>query len=236
MKIETVLCREGSMDNYAYIIIDEDTGVSAIVDAPEAANIVNRCLELGIKPEYILNTHHHFDHTDANIELKNIFGSKIVGAAYDEHRIPGIDISVRDGDIFKIGSLEAHIIHAEGHTTGHILWYFSKEKALFTGDVLFNLCVGGLFEGTSEQMLNSLKKIKTLPDDVMFYPGHEYTIHAIGFAMRANTGNSVMDEYVKIAQERLDKGLPVSPISLGMEKACNPYLKADSKEDIKNLF
>lgn len=236
MKIETVLCREGTMDNYSYIIIDEETGACAIIDAPETTNIVNKCLSLGITPEYLLSTHHHFDHTDSNLELKETFGLKVVGAVYDEHRIPGIDITVKEGDIFKIGNLEAHIIHAKGHTTGHILWYFPKEKALFTGDVLFNLCVGGLFEGTALEMFDSLKKIKQLPDDVMFYPGHEYTVHAAGFAMTSARGLPEMDVYVKAAQARIDKGLPVSPVSLGMEKKCNPYLRAETLTDIRNLF
>lgn len=278
MKIETILCREGTMDNYAYLIIDEETGVSAIIDAPEVTNIANRCKKFGVRPKYILNTHHHFDHTDANLELKEIFGAQVVGAVYDEHRIPGIDITVKEGDIFKIGNLEAHIIKAPGHTKGHILWYFPKESAsmphlssasvlnssctdmytpglraedrlpsediktdshkgiLFTGDVLFNLCVGGLFEGTSAEMMESLAKIKALPDDVMFYPGHEYTIHAAGFAIQSGKGIPEVSEYINIAQERLDKGLPVGPISLGMEKKCNPYLRANTLEEIADLF
>lgn len=236
MKIETILCREGTMDNYAYLIIDEETGVSAIIDAPEVTNIANRCKKLGVKPKYILSTHHHFDHTDANLGLKEILGAQVVGAVYDEHRIPGIDITVKEGDVFKIGNLEAHIIKAPGHTKGHILWYFPKEKALFTGDVLFNLCVGGLFEGTSAEMMESLKKIKALPDDVLFYPGHEYTIHAAGFAIQSGKGIPEVNEYINLAQSRLDKGLPVGPISLGMEKKCNPYLRANTLEEIADLF
>lgn len=235
MKIETILCRAGTMDNYAYLIIDEKTGDCVVVDAPETKAIVDACKRLDVVPKYILNTHHHYDHTDSNLELKKIFGAKIVGAVYDEHRIPGIDITVKDFDIFEIGSLKAKIIKAIGHTTGHILWYFEDEKALFTGDVLFNLCVGGLFEGTPAQMFETLAKIKNLPDDVMFYPGHEYTAHGFGFAQSICGNDPVFVEYVQIAQERISKAKPVCPISLGMEKRCNPYLLAKNVVELADI-
>ena len=178
LKIEPILCRAGSMDNYAWLLIDEESGQSAVVDPSEAAPIINRCQELNVKPDYIFNTHHHYDHTDANLELKQLYSAKIVGGAADYKRIPGLDIALEDGDIFNLGESQAQIIRVDGHTIGHILWYFPEAKALFTGDTLFNLCIGGLFEGTAEMMFESLQKIKELPNDVNFYPGHEYTIHA----------------------------------------------------------
>ncbi len=236
LKIETILCRAGTMDNYSYLLIDEATGISAIIDPSEVAPIVNRCQELNIIPNYVLNTHHHFDHTDGNIEIKKIYGCKVVGAADDAYRIPDIDIEVKDGDTFSLGESHAEIIRADGHTTGHILWYFSEAKALFTGDVLFNLCIGGLFEGTVEQMFTSLNKIKQLPDDVSFYPGHEYTIHGIGFAKYLEPDNPELQKYLAYAQERLSKGLPVSPTKLSEEKAVNPYLRAKSIQELEKLF
>ena len=235
MKVATILCRAGSMDNYAYIITDEETGVSAIIDAPETYPIVQYCDEHSIKPTYLLNTHHHFDHTDSNLDLKRIYNLKIIGAVYDEHRIPGIDETVKEGDVFKIGNLEAHIIKAAGHTTGHILWYFPKEKVVFTGDVLFNLCVGGLFEGTPAQMFETLKKVRALPDEVMFYPGHEYTIHGVNFAMQHCKDEKVLREYLTLADTRLNQNLPVCPISLGMEKVCNPYLAAQTLDELEKI-
>ncbi|MDD4555903.1 MAG: hydroxyacylglutathione hydrolase [Alphaproteobacteria bacterium] len=235
MKIATILCRAGTMDNYAYIITDEATGVSAIIDAPETFPIVQYCDEHNLRPTYLLNTHHHFDHTDSNLDLKRIYNLKIIGAVYDKHRIPGIDETVQEGDIFKIGSLEAHILKAEGHTTGHILWYFPKEKVLFTGDVLFNLCVGGLFEGTASQMFETLKKVKALPDEVLFYPGHEYTLQGADFAAGHCTDESTLRAYFKLAEERLRQNLPVCPITLGMEKVCNPYLHAETLEELQKI-
>lgn len=233
--LEIVLCRPG-MDNYAYIISDKESGEAAVVDAPEAEEIINRCNKLNIKPKYILNTHHHFDHTDANVELKEYFGAKVVGSKYEQNKIPAIDVMVEEGEQFKIGDLTADIIKASGHTSGHILWYFKNEKLLFTGDVLFNLCIGGLFEGTPEEMYETLKKIKALPDDVMFYPGHEYTMHGAGMALHYSNGSKEVYSYIERAQKRLEQGLSVCPVSLGEEKRCNPYLMANTLEDFTNLF
>ncbi len=232
LKIEPILCRAGSMDNYAWLLIDEESGQSAVVDPSEAAPIINRCQELNVKPDYIFNTHHHYDHTDANLELKQLYSAKIVGGAADYKRIPGLDIALEDGDIFNLGESQAQIIRVDGHTIGHILWYFPEAKALFTGDTLFNLCIGGLFEGTAEMMFESLQKIKELPNDVNFYPGHEYTIHGIGFARYFNPHSQI---YIEDAEKKLNQGKPAAPVTLGVEKQCNPYLQALSPASLKNL-
>ena len=236
LRIETILCRAGRMDNYSYLLTDEETGTSAIIDPSEATPIIKRCDELGCKPSYILNTHHHYDHTDANIEIKKYYQAKVVGSEYDAKRIPGLDESVKDGATWFLGKSKAEIIRVDGHTIGHILWYFPEDKALFTGDTLFNLCIGGLFEGTSNDMFASLNKIKNLPDDTLFYPGHEYTIHGIPFALHYMPNNPELQNYIQHTQQKLNRGLPVGPISLGIEKQCNPYLKAQSLREFESLL
>ena len=235
LKIHTILCRAGSMENYSYLIIDMETNISAIIDPSEVAPIVKKCQELNIRPNYILNTHHHFDHTDGNEELKELYGAEVVANFSDRTRIPGHDISVRVGRTFKVGRSTAQIIDAPGHTKGHILWYFADDKALFTGDVLFNLCIGGLFEGDAQQMFNTLHKIKDLPDDTMFYPGHEYTVHGAQFAYEQNSGNQEIQDYLTTAENRIKQNLPVHPVSLGIEKKCNPYLQVDTIAKLKRL-
>lgn len=236
LKIYTILCRAQTMDNYSYLLVDENTETSAIIDPSEAAPIIKKCNELKIKPDYILNTHHHFDHTDANLELKELYGAKIVANINDSGRIPGFDIGVTPGDTFALGESIAEIIDVSAHTQGHILWYFKKDKALFTGDTLFNLCVGGLFEGSVEEMYEALQKIKRLPDDVMFYPGHEYTMPSAPMALHLQPNSQELQQYIQNARRRLAQGLPVSPISLGVEKQCNPYLHADSLEKLQHIF
>lgn len=236
LDIETVLCRAGTMDNYSYILTDRESGISAIIDPSEAAPIIKRCTELGVKPQYILNTHHHFDHTDANLELKNLYNAKVVGNINDASRIPGFDIGVIPGETFNLGQSIAQIIDVSAHTQNHVLWYFPKDKALFTGDTLFNLCVGGLFEGTVDEMYTALEKIRDLPDDVKFYPGHEYTLSGAEYALHHMPYNPALEEYLRKARSRLQNGLPVAPVDLGTEKTCNPYLAASAPEQFKRLF
>lgn len=236
LKVYPILCRAGIMDNYAYLLIDDSTGISAVIDPSEAAPIIKKCQELGIKPDYILNTHHHFDHTDANIELKQLYGAKVVANENDAGRIPGFDIGVKPGDTFSLGQSLAEIIDVSAHTQGHILWYFPQDKVVFTGDTLFNLCIGGLFEGTVEEMFIALQKIKQLPDDVLFYPGHEYTLPSIPQALHLLPNSQALSHYVKNAQQRLKQGLPVAPIPLGLEKQCNPYLFARSLSELQQIL
>ena len=223
LKVTPILCRAGQMDNYAYLLEDVATKTVAVLDVSEAEPVINECEKQGVSPKFIFTTHHHFDHVEGNLIIKEKYGAEIVGAEADRFRIAGMDIMLKDGDVFKLGDSEAHIISADGHTIGHILWYFAKDKILFTGDVLFNLCIGGLFEGTAEQMWNTLEKIKKLPDDVVFYPGHEYTMY--GFH---NLHGLPCERYIEKAKKRLAQGLPVAPVSLGEEKICNPYLSAES--------
>ena len=234
LKIEPILCRQGTMNNYAYVVIDENSCVSAIVDASEAYPIVQYCEKNQIRPEYIFTTHHHFDHIGGNMELKERYGLKIVAPDIEKHLIEGVDIALKSDDELAFGESKIQIISASGHTKGHILYYFADEKVLFTGDVLFNLAIGGLFEGTPEEMFASLEKIKQLPNDVNFYPGHEYTEYGLQRLLNNQTDENM--EYLQVAVSRLQQGKSVSPIALGLEKKCNPYLKIDSLKDFVRLF
>ena len=235
LEIEVVLCRADKMDNYSYLIHDEKSGKTAVIDPSELEPILARCEEKNWKIDYVFNTHHHYDHTDFNVALKEKFGAIVVGAKNDENRIPGIDDTVSDGDVFEFGENKAKIIDAPGHTTGHILWYFEDAKALFTGDVLFGLGIGGLFEGTSKQMWNTLCKIKELPDEVEVYVGHEYTLHCARMALQLEPKNQDLINYVNEAQEKRMNNLPTTPSTILKEKNCNPYLRADNENIQKRL-
>lgn len=233
LQIRPILCNAGYMDNYAYLITDEITNTSAIVDAAEEIAIVNFCRAQNITPQYILTTHHHKDHTNANLALKKRFQAQIIGSAAEAEKIPGLDIALSDGDTFNLGNSKAKVILAPGHTDGHLLWYFSKDKALFTGDVLFNLCIGGLFEGTMRQMWQSLQKIKALPDDVRFYPGHEYTGASLNY-LAASQNEPEIQQYLQFLETCRKNNLPPVGIPLNLEKKCNPYLKIASETDFIN--
>lgn len=233
LEIYPILCNAGFMDNYAYVLIDSETKVSAIVDAAEEKPIVEFCQKQDITLSYILTTHHHEDHTNANLALKKRFNAKVVGSKIEENLISGLDIALNDGDLFKLGNSEAAAILASGHTNGHLLWYFSKDKAIFTGDVLFNLCIGGLFEGTPQQMWQSLQKIKGLPNDVRFYPGHEYTKSAFGYLI-ANQNQPQIQKYLQFLEQCRQNNQPPVGNTLGLEKLCNPYLLLQTEADFVN--
>lgn len=233
LEIYPILCNAGFMDNYAYVLIDSETKVSAVVDAAEEKPIVEFCQKQDITPSYILTTHHHEDHTNANFALKKRFNAKVVGSKIEENLISGLDIALNDGDLFKLGNSEAAAILASGHTNGHLLWYFSKDKAIFTGDVLFNLCIGGLFEGTPQQMWQSLQKIKGLPNDVRFYPGHEYTKSAFGYLI-ANQNQLQIQKYLQFLEQCRQNNQPPVGNTLGLEKLCNPYLLLQTEADFVN--
>ena len=156
MKIEIIPCLS---DNYSYLIIEKDTNTVSIID-PSEFSACNEVIKKYKKLDYILNTHHHADHVDGNLQLKKKYNSKILGFIGDKDRIPGIDIFLKENQYQKIGGLLFKVIFIPGHTRGHIAFYFEKEKVVFTGDTLFSLGCGRVFEGTHVDMLNSLNKLK----------------------------------------------------------------------------
>lgn len=232
LKVIPILCNAGFMNNYAYLLIDEASSKSAIIDASEAKPIIKICEQYNVKPEYIFVTHHHDDHIGGNTELKTKYGLKIIVPDKEKTLIADADIGLKEKDEFSLGSSTARIIEAEGHTKGHILWYFEKDKKLFTGDVLFNLSIGGLFEGTPKQMWKTLEKIKALPDDVCFYCGHEYT----SFGLRSLPNNEDGKKYAEYILPLIEQNLPTVGIPLKLEKKCNPYLRASSLKEFERYF
>ena len=185
--------------------------------------------------KYILNTHHHYDHVGGNKELKKKYHSKIVGFKDDKDRIPEIDILVENNQIWRKESFEAKVYHIPGHTTGHIAFHFIKEKKIFTGDTLFSLGCGRIFEGTHEQMFDSLNKIKKLPKDTEIYCGHEYTLKNANFCLANDPNNSKLKEKILKIKKNLDNNLPSIPSILADEIECNIFLKAKNLENFSKL-
>ena len=232
MKIEIIKCLQ---DNYSYLIIDEKNKSSCVVDPSEASPIINFIENKKIKLECILNTHHHYDHIGGNIELKNKYDCDIVGFKDDQSRIPGSNIHVVDNQVWKRNNFEAKILHIPGHTTGHIAFYFFKEKKIFTGDTLFSLGCGRIFEGSYEQMFNSLNKIKKLPKNTEIYCGHEYTLQNSNFCLENDSKNLKLQKKIVKIKEKLKKKLPTIPTILGDEIECNIFLKTNSLESFTKL-
>ena len=229
MKIEIIKCLQ---DNYSYLIINEETQIACVVDPSEAAPIINFLNNKKITLKYILNTHHHYDHIGGNLELKKRYNCNILGFKGDKDRIPGIDILLNDNQIWKKDNFEAKIYHIPGHTSGHIAFHFFKEKKIFTGDTLFSLGCGRLFEGTYEQMFNSLDKIKKLPAETEIYCGHEYTLQNSNFCIAHDPNNSKLRKKILEIKNKLKNNLPTLPSTLNDEFECNIFLKA---KDIKSF-
>ena len=193
-------------DNYAYVINDNFSKTVGVVDPSEAHPIITFLEKNNLNLNYILNTHHHFDHVGGNNELKKKYSAKIVGFSGDKHRIPGIDVMLENNERWIFGNSPVKIFHIPGHTLGHICFFFEKEKLAFTGDTLFSLGCGRIFEGDHKQMLKSLNKIKTLPPDTKIYCGHEYTYKNAEFCIKYDKENINLKKYFeKIKKLRLKK-------------------------------
>ena len=185
--------------------------------------------EKGWRLTHILNTHHHGDHTGANLSLKERWGCTIVGAANDAERIPGIDVRVSDGDAYAFGSMNAKILEVPGHTTGHIAYYFASEDIAFVGDTLFALGCGRLFEGSPSMMWNSLQKLMALPDETIVYCAHEYTQATAEFALSVAPGNAQLVARSKDIDKLRAQGLPTVPATIGLERGTNPFVRPMSQ-------
>ena len=232
MRIEILKCLQ---DNYSYLIIDETNKNACVVDPGESIPIINFVENNNIKLKYILNTHHHYDHIGGNLELKEKYGSKIVAFKDDKSRIPEIDVLVQNNQIWKADNFEAKIYHTPGHTSGHIVFYFFNEKKIFTGDTLFSLGCGRIFEGTYKEMFNSLNKIKKLPKETKIYCGHEYTLQNSNFCIQQDPKNSKLKDKIIKIKKKLENGLPTLPTILSEEIECNIFLKANNIETFSKL-
>ena len=217
-------------DNYAYVISDNNSKIVGVVDPSEASPVVSFLKKQNLKLNYILNTHHHFDHVGGNLELKKIYNAKVVGFVGDKHRIPEIDITLSNNEKWIFGNETVKILHIPGHTLGHICFFFEKEKIAFTGDTLFSLGCGRIFEGDHNQMLTSLNKIKKLPKDTMIYCGHEYTYKNAKFCIKYDSGNiDLKNKFEKIKKLR-SSNLPTIPSKLEDELKTNIFLRCDQKD------
>lgn len=222
-------------DNYIYVLHDNDSEKTAVVDPAVAENVLVVLKEKSWNLDYILNTHHHNDHVGGNETLVKETGCKVVGFARDASRIPHISITVEDGDTFALGSSIAQIMYVPGHTLGHILYWFEDAKALFCGDTLFSLGCGRLFEGTPEQMYYSLQRIAQMPEDTRIFCAHEYTQDNGRFALTVEPNNIDLQEFMDNVYQLRKEGLSTIPSTLGNELRANPFLRPHSAEIRKTL-
>jgi len=214
-------------DNYAYLIRGLATGAVGIVDPSEAGPVLAALEESGWTLTHILNTHHHPDHTGGNRELKQRTGARVVGPAPDRARIPDIDDAVDEGETYLLGEAEAEIFFIPGHTRGHIAFWFRDSRALFSGDTLFLMGCGRLFEGTPAQMWESLGKLRKLPGETRVFCGHEYTQANARFALSVEPDNETLKARAEEVDALRADGRFTIPGTIEVERATNPFLRAD---------
>jgi hydroxyacylglutathione hydrolase len=231
-------CRENAMaaeihqfmclsDNFGVLFHDPASGSTAAIDVPEAEPVLAAAKAKGWTISHILVTHHHPDHVQGIAAVKQATGARVIANAADAHRIPLVDATVEPGGTVIFGSLAADIIDTPGHTVGHINYHFSREKVLFSGDTLFSLGCGRLFEGTPAQMWAALKVLRALPDDTQVYCGHEYTASNAKFALTVDPTNAALKQRADEVFKLREAGKVTLPTTIGREKSTNPFLRAD---------
>jgi hydroxyacylglutathione hydrolase len=228
VEIEIVPCLS---DNYAYLV--KSGAFCAVVDPSEPGPVRAALAKRGWAPTHILNTHHHLDHTGGNLDLKQEFGAKVVGPGKDWARIPGIDIGVDEATGWEFDGRKVQVLEVPAHTRGAIT--FVIDGNAFTGDTLFTLGCGRLFEGDAATMWASLSKLMTLPDDTKIWCGHEYTQSNGKFALSIEPGNAALKTRMDAVNAARARGEATVPSALGLEKKTNPFLRPDSGEIRKSL-
>jgi hydroxyacylglutathione hydrolase len=222
VEIDQFMCRS---DNFGVLVHDPKTKETALIDAPEEAPILAAIERTGWQPSIIFTTHHHVDHVEANLALKGRFGLKIVGPAAEASKIPGIDETVEEGHVLHFAGEPVTVIATPGHTAGHVSYHFAQSGVVFTGDTLFALGCGRLFECPPETMFHSLQKLAALPVETRVYCGHEYTQSNARFALTVDPANDALKERAAEIDGLRAEDKPTLPTTIGRELATNPFLR-----------
>ena len=227
LKIVSVPCLN---DNFAYLVRDEASGNVALVDAPEAEPIEAALHVLGWTLTHIFITHHHGDHIDGVEHLRSKGTVTVVGSSEDASRLPILTEAVNPGESFRWGDIEVRVIDTPGHTVGHVVYHMPEPGVLFSGDTLFAMGCGRLFEGTAQQMWGGLSALMDLPDETVVFFGHEYTAANADFALTVDPDNEALHRRVHEVIETLESGGRTTPTTMGLEKRTNPFLRAVSED------
>lgn len=214
-------------DNYIWLATTNEGSI--VIDPGEAHKTIKYLKENDLNLDAILITHHHFDHTGGIEDMLKFRNVDVYGPV---NNIPSINKQLRDGDLFSVIGIDFKIIEIPGHTLDHIA-FFSENNGnpvLFCGDTLFSSGCGRVFEGTFEQMHESILKLKSLPANTKIYSGHEYTQSNLKFAMEVEPLNQKLISRYNDVQDLLNKGIPTLPTTLELELEVNPFLRCQARE------
>jgi hydroxyacylglutathione hydrolase len=215
-------------DNYCVLLHAPESGETAAIDAPDAGAIRVALSERNWRLNEIFVTHHHTDHTAGIAELKGLYGARVTGPEAEADRIPGLTRPVAEGSRFDFAGHPIEVIETPGHTLGHITYYLPDDDLAFTGDTLFSLGCGRIFEGDPQMMWESVSKIAALPGDTRVYCGHEYTLSNARFAATVEPENEALKARIAEVEALRAEGKPTLPTTIDVEKATNPFLRPQS--------
>jgi len=213
-------------DNYGVLVHDEATGATATIDVPDAAAVLGALEEKGWTLSHILVTHHHWDHTQGVGEVKQKTNATVIGPSGSD--IEHLEKTVGDGDNFHFAHETVHVITTPGHTLDMINFHFPKAGVAFTGDTLFSLGCGRIFEGNPAMMWESMEKLLKLPSKTRIYCGHEYTLANAKFALSVDPENTALQHRAKEVERLREAGEPTVPTTMELELATNPFLRPDN--------
>lgn len=222
LEIAVFMCRS---DNYGVLVHDPETGATLSIDAPDGDKVIAEADKRGWTITDLFTTHHHKDHVDGNLTLKERYDCRIVGPVEEAVVIPGLDLAVAEGDDLEFAGRKVDVIWTPGHTAGHVCYSIPSEKLLFSADTLFAMGCGRLFERPASDMWPSLQKLMALPDDTEVYFGHEYTLANARFALTVDPENQVLKERAEAVAELREAGDFTIPTTIGLEKKTNPFLR-----------
>lgn len=222
-------------DNYGVLLHDPVTGATAAVDAGDGDAYLAALEEKGWKLGELWITHHHWDHTQGLAQIKKATGCTVIGPQENSKTIPGLDVWLGDGDTFRFAGRKVQIIATPGHTTDMINYFLPEEKLVFTGDTLFTLGCGRVFEGTPQMMWASLSKLMALPPHTVVYSSHEYTLANAKFALSVDPDNTMLQSRARGFEKAREQGRPTVPTTMAEELQTNPFLRA-SDPDIRKLL
>jgi len=220
-------------DNYIWLVRDEVSGETAVVDPGDAAPALAEAERRGWRVTQVWNTHHHWDHSGGNLAMKKATGCTVSGPAAEN--IPGRDVALSEGSGLRIGDHAGRVIEIPGHTIGHIALVFDEDRLAFVGDTLFAMGCGRLFEGTPQQMRRSLQRLTELPDDVALYCGHEYTLANARFAAHAEPENRAIADRLAEVDALRAAGKITLPTSVAQERATNPFVRVSNWQEFARL-
>lgn len=225
-------------DNYSWLVRDALTGATMVIDPGEAAPVQQAAEARGWRIDEVWLTHWHPDHVGGAGTIQR-GGARVIGPEAERERIEAqnvaLDRGLAEGDRPALGEAVASVWHVPGHTAGHVAFLFEHEGVAFTGDTLFAMGCGRLFEGSAEQMFANMQRFATLDDATKIYCGHEYTQSNARFALSVDPDNAALSARAAEVDRLRAAGEPTVPTTIAAERATNPFLRAKNAGDLATL-